>query len=237
MRFPLDIELELDILPQPDETTCGPTCLQAVYAYYGDRTNLKQVIRETRRLETGGTYAAYLGAHALARGYEATIYTWNLQIFDPTWFGPRRVDLKERLTAQMNVKRWARLRPVQEAYLEYVKAGGRVRLRDLTRRHVRGLLRRRIPIITGLSSTYLYRHAREYGPNDSPDDIRGEPAGHFVVLTGYRRQDRVVRVSDPYLKHSAGQHHYWVNIDRLINAILLGTLTHDANLLIVSPRK
>ena len=51
----------------------------------------------------------------------------------------------------------------------------------------------------------------------SPDDVRGEPAGHFVVLTGYRRRDRRRARQRPYLKHSTGGHHYWVNIDRLIN--------------------
>jgi hypothetical protein len=236
MRLPLDTELKLDILPQPDETTCGPTCLHAVYGYYDDNADLTEIVRETRRLESGGTYAAFLGTHALKRGYEATIYSWNLQVFDPSWFGTRKVDLKERLKQQMAAKRWARLQPVQEAYLEYVTAGGRIRLRDLTRVLLRGMLRRGIPIITGLSSTYLYRVPREYGPKDVPDDVRGEPAGHFVVLTGYRRRDRLVRVSDPYLPHSTGGHHYWVSIDRLINAILLGTLTFDANLLVVAPR-
>ena len=32
------------------------------------------------------TLAVLLGCHALRRGYEATIYTFNLQVFDPTWF-------------------------------------------------------------------------------------------------------------------------------------------------------
>jgi len=238
MRLPLNAELKLDIRPQPDETTCGPTCLHAVYAYNGDRARLSETVREVRHLDTGGTYAAFLGSHALRRGYDATIYTWNMQVFDPTWFTAGRVDLRERLRQQLAVKRWTRLRAAQESYLEFVEMGGRVRFRDLTRALLRGMLRRRIPIITGLSSTYLYRTRREYGPHDVPDDVRGEPAGHFVVLTGYRRRDRVVRVSDPYLPNPVGRggHHYWVNIDRLICAILLGTLTFDANLLIINDR-
>jgi ABC-type bacteriocin/lantibiotic exporter with double-glycine peptidase domain len=36
--------LRLDILPQPDDTTCGPTCLHAVYRYWGDEIPLAQVI-------------------------------------------------------------------------------------------------------------------------------------------------------------------------------------------------
>lgn len=46
-------QLELEILPQPDDATCGPTCLQAVYRYFGDDMPLEQVIRETPALGGG----------------------------------------------------------------------------------------------------------------------------------------------------------------------------------------
>src|SRR6185369_13364802 len=72
--------LRLEILPQPDDITCGPTCLHAVYRYFGDVIGLDQVIEEVPQLETGGTLAVLLGCHALRRGYDATIYTYNLQV-------------------------------------------------------------------------------------------------------------------------------------------------------------
>ena len=100
------------------------------------------------------------------------------------------------------------------------------------------LLRRRQPILTGLSSTYLYRVPREYGPNDQPDDIRGVPSGHFVVIAGYDIERRKVLVMDPYGMNPYGQlHEYWISIDRVIASILLGIVTHDANLLNIHPRR
>ena len=76
---------------------------------------------------------------------------------------------------------------------------------------------------------------REFGPDDKQDDLRGEPAGHFVVLSGYRRQDRLVRVSDPYRANPVSTEvHYWVNINRLISSVLLGNLTSDANILLIT---
>ena len=66
--------------------TCGPTCLQAVYRYFGDDLPLEQVVAETPSLAEGGTLAVLLGCHALRRGYQATIYTFNLDVFDPSWF-------------------------------------------------------------------------------------------------------------------------------------------------------
>jgi hypothetical protein len=67
------IQLQLAVLPQPDYTTCGPTCLQAVYEYYGDSLPLEQVIAEIDPLPGGGTLAVSLACHALERGYTATI--------------------------------------------------------------------------------------------------------------------------------------------------------------------
>jgi hypothetical protein len=233
---PITLRLPVRMLPQPDETTCGPTCLQAVYRYWGGDVPLAEVIERTHKLRHGGTFAIFLACDALRHGYQATLYTYNLTVFDPTWFAPG-VDIAERLRQQaVEKKHDARLQHVTEGYLEFLRLGGRLRLTDLSRPLIRGLLRRNLPLITGLSSTYLYRAAREFGPDDTPDDIRGLPAGHFVVLAGYDREKRSVLVADPYWRHPySPSHEYWVSIDRVIGAILLGIVTHDANLLLVYP--
>jgi len=38
------LRLPVETLPQPDETTCGPTCLHAVYRYWGDQEPLETII-------------------------------------------------------------------------------------------------------------------------------------------------------------------------------------------------
>lgn len=76
--------LPFQILPQPNNSTCGPTCLHAVYQYYGETIGLDQVVREVPMLREGGTLAVFLACHALRRGYGTTIYTYNLQVFNPT---------------------------------------------------------------------------------------------------------------------------------------------------------
>jgi len=109
---------------------------------------------------------------------------------------------------------------------------------DLNRKLIRNTLRKSLPIIAGLSSTYLYRAMREYGPNGVDDDLRGEPTGHFVVLSGYDREERTVHIADPYKKNPVSTAHYYsVHIDRVISSILLGVLTHDANFLLIHPPK
>lgn len=237
--------LELEMSPQPDDTTCGPTCLDAVYSYYGDHVPLSQVIAETGRLREGGTLAVFLGCHALRRGYDATIYTYNLQVFDPTWFREPQPVLSEKLKAQRGVKTSSKLRTATDAYLEYLELGGMIRMEVLTIELIRRYLKRGIPILTGLSATFLYWEKREYPPPEPPpgrttvpDDVRGLPAGHFVVLCGYDADHRTVLVADPLDPNPIATNRlYAVDIDRVFAAIMLGIVTYDANLLIIQPRK
>jgi hypothetical protein len=230
------LQLPVKILPQPDETTCGPTCLEALYRYWGEDEPLDEVIARAGRLEHGGTFAVFLACDALRKGYQATIYTYNLNVFDPTWFRRPDVNIAERLRQQREIKMDYRLQHATTGYLEFLNLGGRLRFVDLTRGLIHGILRRGVPIITGLSSTYLYRVPREYGPDDVPDDIRGLPSGHFVIIAGYDRERRKLLVVDPYqLNPYASTHEYWLSIERVVGAVLLGIVTHDANLLIIHP--
>jgi len=233
----VETRLQLDILPQPTDSTCGPTCLHAVYAYYGDQVPLRQVVAEVVPLESGGTLAVHLACHALQRGYQATIYTYNLQLFDPTWFGDGAADLAARLVAQREAKDDARLGVATEAYLEFIDLGGRLRFRELSRDLLAKYLRRDRPILTGLSATYLYGCAREVGIEKLHyDDVRGHPTGHFVVLCGYDSRRREVQVADPLQDNPGfGSHYYTVGLDRVLGAVLLGVITYDANFLVLEP--
>jgi hypothetical protein len=229
--------LLLEILPQPDHVTCGPTCLQAVYRYFGDSVPLQKVIDEIPQLEDGGTLAVVMACHALKRGYDATIYTYNVNVFDPTWFAEGAPPLSERLEEQKNVAESRKLQLACSEYLDFLKLGGKLRMEDLTSELIRKFLKSSTPILTGLSATYLYRAKRELGRDSIPDDVRGYPVGHFVVLCGYDRSNRTVMVADPLHPNPlASEQTYAVEIDRLKNAILLGIVTHDANLLIIEPR-
>ena len=236
----MDARLFIDMLPQPDDHTCGPTCLHAVYQHFGYDIPLTQLIGEVPSLEGGGTLAVYLGVHALERGFDATLVTYNLQAFDPTWFMDKRPDLKAKLVEQLKHKNDPKFQLASNAYIDFLKKGGKVRFKDLTAALVRRYLNKGYPILTGLSATYLYGCAREYEMDTRMvyDDIRGEPVGHFVVLTGYNRETHTVWVADPLRPNPMSPTaEYSVNTNRLICAIMLGILTYDANLLVIKPKR
>ena len=226
-------ELALEVLPQPDDVTCGPTCLHAVYRYWDRDLPLRDVIAAVAPLPDEGTHAVHLACHALELGFRATIYTYNLQIFDPTWF-TATVDMPSLLKRQLTFKNDPKLVIATQEYLKFLTLGGSLRYQELSGSLLRRYLNRGVPILTGLSATYLYDCAREF--NNEYDDVRGYPTGHFVVLSGYDRDSREVMVADP-LKDNPGYrtHYYRVGMNRLVASILLGIVTFDANLLIISP--
>jgi hypothetical protein len=231
------LRLALDILPQPDDSTCGPTCLQAVYGFHGDHITIEQVIAEVTPLPNKGTLAVLLGQHALERGYGATLYTYNLELFDPSWFR-MGVDITEKLRQQAELKDKVRLRWTTEQYLSFIDSGGVLMYKELSPELIHTLLKTGRPILTGLSATYLYGCAREIevGEELQYDDLRGESAGHFVILYGYHSTTREVLVADPLRENPlVGDQHYSVGIHRLLGAIMLGVLTYDGNLLVLDP--
>jgi hypothetical protein len=225
-------QLSLEILPQPDDSTCGPTCLHAVYKYFGDRVNLETVVDEVVRLPSGGTLAVWLGNHALGRGLRATIHTCNLQLLDPTWF-KGDVDISARLRLQSELKADSKLRAAGQAHQDFLTAGGEILFGHLTPAQIYAYHERGIPLLTGLSATYLYGEARE--EQDKPNDIEGHPVGHFVVLAGSDAAEARVLIADPLKDRPGKSHYYWVDTDRLVASILLGVLTYDASVLVIQP--
>ena len=233
-----ELALSFDISAQPDEVTCGPTSLQALYRYYKDEIPIKQVIREVKQLKNGGTLAVMLGNHALKRGYKAHIYTYNLNIFDPTWFKYPSKKIAGFLKEQMEFKyRRKKLQVASQAYIKFLESGGEIRYADLDEDLIKGYLKRSVPILCGLSATYLYGTAREIPQFDIYDSIKGEPSGHFVVITGYDEHRNRVSIADPMEPNPLGKGQvYGVPFVRLINSIMLGIVTYDANLLVIEPK-
>ncbi len=229
--------LHINIVAQPDDVTCGPSCLYSVYKYYGRQIGLKDVISGVTHLREGGCLAPHLGIHALQSDFKATIYAFNINIFDPTWFSLSSPELQEKLRRQFAARTEPKLRWATKAYLNFLEMGGDIRFEDLTPELLERPLKEEHPIICGLSSTYLYKASREIPEDCSDDDINGVPAGHFVILAGWDPKTKEVEIADPY-KHNplAPGHVYRVSEARLLCAIMLGVVTYDANLLIISPK-
>jgi len=231
------LTLRLSIERQPDDRSCGATCLHALYRFLGETTSLDRLNEEIAQLPTGGTLGVHLANHALERGYEVDIYTYNLAVFDPSWFDGDH-DIAERLEKQRALKSDPKLQEATDAYLRCLAAGGRIHHVELSAGLLRASLDRGLPLLVGLSATYLYGTKREHPETEASDDLRREPAGHFVLLCGYEPEGRRVSIADPYFPNALSRDHtYQVSIERALGAILLGVLTYDANLIVIGGRR
>lgn len=231
------IKLNVSIDKQPDYTTCGPTSLHAVYRYYGDLIALDEVINEINQFEEGGgTLAAVLGKHALERGYEVSIVSYNINIFDPTWFNLSSEQICKKLEESLkspNIN--SKHKFALNQYIAFIKSGGQLIFEDLSGKLLKKIIKKRIPILTGLSSTWLYRDKRENPVTNEYDDLNGEPVGHFVVIDGYSRKEFFI--CDPYHNNPINSsHHYNIEATRLLSSVLLGISSYDGNLLLIKKK-
>jgi hypothetical protein len=63
----------------PDEVTCGPTCLAAVYSYYGRRCTVEDVIEEIRRNPTAAPGRLPQDFRPATR-LQGHLYTYNMRV-------------------------------------------------------------------------------------------------------------------------------------------------------------
>ncbi|MCX7117029.1 MAG: C39 family peptidase [Legionellales bacterium] len=236
--------IELNIRAQPNDETCGPTSLHAIYRYYGLNIPLMEVIDTIERSLSGGTLCPLLGKHALMHGFHATIFVNQLELFDPTWFKKSKAPneaLLVKLKSQDKFKQAKGLAMASKAYQEFLELGGEIRFKTVDVQLLKEYFNKDIPILTGLNSTYLYRTSREMYTSSGEaffDDIQGTACGHFVVLCGYDAKKRRVVVADPFRENPLSKNNFYkVSIARLINAIMLGAQTYDAALLMITPKK
>lgn len=225
---------------QPDDSTCGPTCLRKIYDFYGLRIEWDEVLEHLDRNEDGGTLGAFLGIHALGRGFSARIYSYNLRIFDPTWGALPQDELAAKLRARLEYLRHPKAVRAMRAYLRFLERGGEICFEELEPALLKRILDQDHPVVSGLSATYLYRMPRERWEPETgslhEDDVAGESVGHFVVLCGYEQWGRRFLLLDPHphAPHSDLEP-FSVEAQRLVNSVLLGDLTYDAVLLEIWP--
>ena len=158
--------MDIKILQQPDDVTCGPTSLQAVYNHLGYKISLKQLISEIEFLEDGGTLGVFLGIDALKRGFKVTLHSYNLTLLDPTWSELSMPELKAKLELLHKAKHAPKLRKAIEAYIRFIDLGGKVAFEDLRAAMFEKYFKKGVPVLCGLSATYLYRSMREFTGKD-----------------------------------------------------------------------
>ncbi len=225
--------LSISIERQPNDVSCGATCLYSIYHYYEDDITLEELLKEVKHVDNGGTLALLLGINALKRGYKALLITYNVDFFDPSWFVSPGVNIVSKLRLQ---KRWRHELIIQQYtpwYLDYIKDGGSITSEPFTEELVKKCIDHGDPLLIGVNVSYLYGESRIF--RDRYNDIRGMSEGHFVIICGYDTLKGTLLIADPWQTNPFSlKSTYWVKFNHLITSMMLGVLTHDANVLVIS---
>jgi hypothetical protein len=144
----------------------------------------------------------------------------------------------EKLEAQLKVKGSdEKFSLASKAYIRFLRKGGSIKLQRINSELIRRFVMMDVPVLTGLSATYLYWNQRVDPVSNLSDDVKGGPEGHFVVLHGLDMGRNTMKVGDPWHRNPFDNSlHYSVSTDILIASILLGIVTYDGNLLILKPK-
>jgi hypothetical protein len=187
--------------------TCGPSSLQQVMAYYGKKMKLGDIIKDIPMF-MDGTYLAYLAKYAMEAGFKPLIITYNVDIFDPTWFRLSRKSLIKKLRSRSRIRKLdINIRRGCKSYVDYLESGGKLSFNFTTTEIIKKYLKKKRPIIVRLSSTILHDRKRLDLNKDKRDDISGSPGFHFVVVSGYKNGKFLI--VDPQKKKYGGTR--WVN--------------------------
>ncbi|MEZ5392859.1 MAG: hypothetical protein R2724_08270 [Bryobacterales bacterium] len=70
---------------------------------------------------------------ALRYGFQPTLYSYNLRVFDPSWRRLSAAGLQDKLTQRAAYVTSPKLKRATTAYRDFLVKGGRLRFADLTR--------------------------------------------------------------------------------------------------------
>ena len=226
------ISLPIRRIRQPPNE-CEPTCLKQILDYFKIDSDMEDLIKRISGDKFKWNNWDYnTGRVAIEHGLKVIVYTRSAGIIDPTWFSLSSEGLLSKLKeeyAYFEKEEYVGLPSFKEdinAAIKFLETGGRIDFTPISKKLIAGLLKKEKPLIAGVSYTLLVNAPRErYFPEEScwkPDDIKGHPYGHVVVISGYKGNS--FQIVDPWPQ---AEDNYYVKGDILVDAIL----RNDSNLL------
>lgn len=230
--------MRLNILPQINHQLSGAETLRGIYAYYGEDISMDDLVVSTTRFSNRRLRPLALAIDALERGYAVTVHCCDTRIFDLSWMGLVSSELKEKLEYHKSKADSVHLTQTFDAYIQILEKGGTIDLSEINRAVIRKAVELKAPIIAAVSATHLFHSKREYlDSKDRPvlDDAKGKTAGHLVAVTAWVGKE--ITLHDPYLANPiTGKAKYKVYISRLMRSILLGVLSYDAQMVVITKK-
>ncbi len=212
---------------------CAPASFVSVMSYFGSTIDLEALIKKSSKSCKFRDWDYILGTLALKEGFDVTVHSRSLLIFDSTWFKLERINLMRNLRNQRSyleeisksLPGFKRLEIEAKCAYKFLDSGGKIDFSPISKNLITGYLKQNLPVIATFTSQLIFGIPKE--TSISKDPIRGEPWKHTVVIKGYRGDSFFV--SDPARKGSTKE--YPLQKDLLLD----GIIRYDSNLVVISP--
>ncbi len=157
-----------------------------------------------------GTWSPYIGIYAMKLGYNVEIFTYDVSLFDPTWFNLSNKSLIKKLKIAIKKIKDKDKKFGVRGYIDFLREGGKLTFKIPTKKILIKFLKKKIPPMAFVNSTAYYKRKRKDFKAGKRSEF-GEVGGHCIVISGYKNGKFIV--TDPnYFKGGI----YEVPEDKLI---------------------
>lgn len=229
--------IEHPIVPIQQKTSeCMQTTATQVMAFFDPTISVDEVIKDVPvYVENGekiGTSPGHMAAYFAQKGYQTTVYIFDVELFDRSWEGLGEEEVLTRLRQRQEhipANAWlaAYHHILVDGWALYVKSGGRFSFPQLSTSLLYDLLVPS-PYLLMVNSTYLNQRAKQIynQATDKFDDdpIKGRSLTHAVACAGYRDSQFLIVDPDP---PEGVSHHRWIAQDHLIASIMAAQTESD----------
>lgn len=204
------IEHNVEHQYQPTITTCGQTALSILLSHFGEVINPLKIEQNVPQVQDKngqnmGTITQHMATWCIDKGYNVSLYTFDCQVIDQSWFGLGKDELVEKLRqreegwtvpslGELWTKEYAR------SYKEFIQHGGNLHITRAVTSELLYKLLENGPILPCLNFNTLYGVPKSRRLNNQEavdDDINGVAINHFVVIYG-NNEDGNLLIADPW---------------------------------------
>ena len=196
---------------QPTNFSCGQTALATLLSHYGVHFEPEELIAQLPVIkdEQGrafGTTMQQLATWCLGQGFRVTIYSCDFQVLDLAWSKLSSEDILGRLSAVKETRNVPSLgkhltETYVDAYTEFLRAGGELRISPWLDAHTLYEIVRNGPISFAVASNVFYERGRSINTGlrtGVPNDLEGVLGTHSVVINGFDSSGDFL-ISDPWV--------------------------------------
>jgi len=169
------MRINLPILKQPTNKSCGTTCLRIVLAYHGIEISEKTISKNLIKDQEGGTFITELARFAKTLNLKATCFAYNLYLTDPST--DKNIDSQTLINKLEKLKNGLKdnwFLEMTESIINTISSGISYIIKKPNIYLFKSYLRQAIPIIISVNYTSLYNK-------------QGNPfEGHNIILNGFK---------------------------------------------------